>query len=258
MARALAEFLFNDENSMIRIDMSEYMEKHSVARLIGAPPGYIGFDQGGQLTEAVRTKPFSVILFDEIEKAHEDVFNILLQVLDDGRLTDSKGKIVDFKNTVIIMTSNIGGKLILESTLNSMLSVGLVDENLKNQINILLREQFRPEFLNRVDEIVFFKSLMLLELAKIADIQLGYLDILLKDRNITFNINEDAKEQLATQGYNPTFGARPLKKVIRQEIKNPISNMILADKISDGDHITIDFDGDKFVFTTDQSKIPDG
>lgn len=248
LARALAEYLFNDETAMIRIDMSEYMEKHSVARLIGAPPGYIGFDQGGQLTESVRTKPFSVILFDEIEKAHQDVFNVLLQVLDDGRLTDSKGKVVNFKNTVIIMTSNIGGNIILEATLNSMLSAGSLEETVKTQVNALLREQFRPEFLNRVDEIVFFKSLNLMQLAQITDIQLERLALLLKDRSITFEITEDAKEQLATQGYNPSFGARPLKKVIRQEIENPLSHLILSDKIIDGDHILIDYDGDKFTF----------
>jgi ATP-dependent Clp protease ATP-binding subunit ClpB len=250
VARALAEFLFNDETSMVRLDMSEYMEKHSVARLIGAPPGYIGFDQGGQLTEAVRLKPYSVVLFDEIEKAHEDVFNVLLQVLDDGRLTDSKGKVVDFKNTVIIMTSNIGGTLILETTLNSMFGEGSVEESLKTQVNQLLRERFKPEFLNRIDEIVFFKSLTLSQLALIADIQLIELASLLKDRNITFEITEDAKERLATQGYNPSFGARPLKRVIRQEIENPLSNLILAEQVNDGDHILIDYDDDKYTFNT--------
>ncbi|MEW5821188.1 MAG: ATP-dependent chaperone ClpB [Cyanobacteriota bacterium] len=258
LARALAEFLFNDESSLIRIDMSEYMEKHSVARLIGAPPGYVGFDQGGQLTEAVRTKPFSVILFDEVEKAHEDVFHVLLQVLDDGRLTDSKAKVVDFKNSVIIMTSNIGSNIILESTLNSMLSEGSVEEKLKTQINDLLREYFRPEFLNRVDEIVYFKSLKLMELAQISDIQLERLGERLKDRNITFEITEDAKEQLATLGYNPVFGARPLKKVIRQEIINPISNKILSDEILDGDHIIIDYDIENFIFKTKKNSSTSG
>jgi ATP-dependent Clp protease ATP-binding subunit ClpB len=248
LARALAEFLFNDDSAMIRIDMSEYMEKHAVARLIGAPPGYIGYDQGGQLTEAVRLKPYSVVLFDEVEKAHEDTFNVLLQVLDDGRLTDSRGKLVDFKNTVIIMTSNIGGHLILEATLNRMLATEGVEDALKKQVSQLLRQHFRPEFLNRVDDIVYFQSLTLLQLAQIADIQLEELAGLLKDRSITFEITEDAKESLAAKGYNPTFGARPLKRVIRKEIENPLSDMILADKIKDGDHIIIDIDNDSLVF----------
>lgn len=248
LAKALAEYLFNDESAMIRIDMSEYMEKHSVARLIGAPPGYIGFDQGGQLSEAVRTKPFSVVLFDEIEKAHEDIFNVLLQILDDGRLTDSKGKSIDFKNTVIILTSNIGSKIILESTLNSMLGEGNIEEGMKSQVNAILREKFRPEFLNRIDETVFFKSLSMAQLAEIADIQLNRLELLLKDKSITFDISEEAKEALATQGYNPTFGARPLKRVIRQQLENPISNLILSNKINDGDHIVIDFNSEAFTF----------
>lgn len=258
LAKGLAEFLFNDENCLIRIDMSEYMEKHSVARLIGAPPGYIGYDQGGQLTEAVRTKPYSVILFDEIEKAHEDIFNILLQVLDEGRLTDSKGRVVDFKNSIIIMTSNIGGNIILESTLKRMISNSSEDEVLKAQIQELLRSTFRPEFLNRIDEIVFFNSLSLMQLAQITDIQLKHFEKLLDERKITFEITEEAKENLASQGYNPIYGARPLKRVIRQEIENPIANLILSDEIADGDHIIIDHNEEGYLFNlqneTDRSK----
>ncbi|MBO5739117.1 ATP-dependent chaperone ClpB [bacterium] len=247
LAKALAEFLFNDDDAIIRIDMSEYMEKHNVSRLVGAPPGYVGYEEGGQLTEAVRRKPYSVVLFDEIEKAHPDVFNIMLQIFDDGRLTDSKGRTVDFKNTVIIMTSNIGSEIILEDSLNASLSGGNFEET-KEKINTIMREKFKPEFLNRVDETIFFKALTLQQLSSIVDIQMDNLHNLLKEHNITFEISNDAKEYLATRGFNPIYGARPLKRVIRQLVENPLSKDILALKFIDGDCIKIDINNDELVF----------
>ena len=247
LAKALAEFMFNDENSLIRIDMSEYMEKHNVARLVGAPPGYVGYEGGGQLTEAVRRKPYSVILFDEIEKAHPDVFNIMLQIFDDGRLTDSKGRTIDFKNTLIIMTSNIGSDIILENTLNSMISPEQFNDT-KEKVLAELRTRFKPEFLNRIDETIFFKALTLQQLSKIVDIQMDYLKDLLKDQELSFEITDDAKEFLATQGFNPVYGARPLKRVIRQLVENPLSKQILARNFNNGDKIKIDLDDDKIIF----------
>ena len=247
LAKALAEFLFNDEDSLIRIDMSEYMEKHTVSRLVGAPPGYVGYDEGGQLTEAVRRKPYSVVLFDEIEKAHPDVFNIMLQILDDGRLTDSKGRTVDFKNTLIIMTSNIGSNIILENTLSSMVS-GTKYEETKDQVMELMKQHFKPEFLNRIDEIVFFKALTMSELAPIVDIQIANLKKLLADKNMTVEITEEASELLAQRGFNPVYGARPLKRTIRQMVENPLSKRILAQEFSVGDDIIIDAENDEIVF----------
>lgn len=247
LGKALAEFLFNDENSMIRIDMTEYMEKHAVARLIGAPPGYVGYEEGGQLTEQVRRKPYSVVLFDEIEKAHPDVFNIMLQILDDGRLTDSKGRTVDFKNTVIIMTSNIGSSLILEKTLSAMMS-SESEEVLKSEVMEVMKQHFKPEFLNRIDEVVFFKALNLQQLQKIVDIQMERLKKLLSDKDMAVKISQDAKEFVATRGYEPAYGARPLKRVIRQLIENPLSRYILEGKFSDGDIILIDLENDELVF----------
>ena len=247
LAKTLAEFLFNDEDAIIRIDMSEYMEKHNVSRLVGAPPGYVGYEEGGQLTEAVRRKPYSVVLFDEIEKAHPDVFNIMLQIFDDGRLTDSKGRTVDFKNTVIIMTSNIGSDIILEDSLNASLNGGNFEET-KEKVNAIMREKFKPEFLNRVDETIFFKALNLQQLSAIVEIQMEHLRGLLKEHNITFDITEDAKEFLATRGFNPVYGARPLKRVIRQLVENPLSKLLLAQKFIDGDHLTIDVKNDELTF----------
>lgn len=247
LAKTLAEFLFNDEDAIVRIDMSEYMEKHNVSRLVGAPPGYVGYEEGGQLTEAVRRKPYSVVLFDEIEKAHPDVFNIMLQIFDDGRLTDSKGRTVDFKNTVIIMTSNIGSDIILEDSLNASLNGGNFEET-KEKVNAIMREKFKPEFLNRVDETIFFKALNLQQLSAIVDIQMEHLRGLLKEHNITFDITNDAKEFLATRGFNPVYGARPLKRVIRQLVENPLSKLILAQKFIDGDHMTIDVKNDELTF----------
>ncbi len=245
LAKALAKFMFLDEDSLIRIDMSEYMEKHSTARLIGAPPGYIGYDEGGQLTQAVRKKPYSVILFDEIEKAHPDVFNIMLQIFDDGRLTDSKGRTVDFKNTIIILTSNIGSNIILDNVLKG--STGN-KEQIKEEIMQKLREYFKPEFLNRIDETIFFDALTLENLSKIVDIQIEYLKELLKERKIELYITQDAKEHLAIQGYNPMYGARPLKRTIRQLIENPLSKELLKGKFKDGDKIEIDFKDDEIKF----------
>ena len=250
LAKALAEFMFNDEDALIRIDMSEYMEKHTVARLIGAPPGYVGYDEGGQLTEQVRRKPYSVVLFDEIEKAHPDVFNIMLQIFDDGRLTDSKGRTVDFKNTLIILTSNIGSEIILKNTLESMLSEKQAEET-KEEVMALMQQRFKPEFLNRIDEIVFFKALTMAQLAKIVDIQAAHLHKLLSEQDITLELTEDAKEFLAQKGYNPIYGARPLKRTIRQLIENPLSKKILKQEITPHSKVKIDVNNDELVFKTE-------
>ena len=247
LAKSLAEFLFNEEDALIRIDMSEYMEKHSVARLVGAPPGYVGYDEGGQLTEAVRRKPYSVVLFDEIEKAHPDVFNIMLQLLDDGRLTDSKGRTVDFKNTLIIMTSNIGSSIILDNTLNAMMSEKDFEQT-KDQVMELMKEQFKPEFLNRIDDIVFFRALTLQQLKSIVDIYFNGLTKLFEERDMKLVITDEAKELLATQGFNPIYGARPLKRTIRQLVENPLAKKILAQDYKEGDTITVDADGDEIIF----------
>lgn len=234
-ARALAEFLFDNEQAMVRIDMSEYMEKHAVARLIGAPPGYVGFEEGGQLTEAVRRRPYSVVLFDEIEKAHPDVFNILLQILDDGRLTDSQGRTVDFRNTVIIMTSNIGSTYILEHTGEDRAVV-------EAQVTNALRQHFRPEFLNRVDDIIIFRPLGKDQIEHIIDLQLKRLTSLLGERKLTLELTPAAREVLATEGYDPAFGARPLKRAIQRLLQNPLALAVLEGKFSEGDHIVVDRD----------------
>ena len=240
-AKALAEFLFDDENAMIRIDMSEFMERHSVARLIGAPPGYVGYDEGGYLTEAVRRRPYSVILFDEIEKAHQDVFNVLLQILDDGRLTDGHGRTVDFKNTIIIMTSNVGSQFILESR-------GQDDQ--KNQEIILntLKQYFRPEFLNRVDEVVIFNFLKKAQIKNIVDIQIERLNATLKEHKIKLVLTEKAKEFLADKGFDPDYGARPLKRAIQNYIQNPLSIKLLEERFSDEDLIEVDLDNKEISF----------
>ena len=234
-ARALAEFLFDNEHAMVRIDMSEYMEKHAVARLIGAPPGYVGFEEGGQLTEAIRRRPYSVVLFDEIEKAHPDVFNILLQILDDGRLTDSQGRTVDFRNTVIIMTSNIGSSYILEHTGDDRAVV-------EAQVLSSLRQHFRPEFLNRVDDIIIFRPLGKEQIEHIIELQLKRLEQLLAERKLTFELTPGAREVLATEGYDPAFGARPLKRAIQRLLQNPLALAVLEGRFSEGDHIVVDRD----------------
>ena len=243
LARALAEFLFDDEHAMIRIDMSEYMEKHSVSRLIGAPPGYVGYDEGGQLTEAVRRRPYSVILLDEIEKAHHDVFNILLQVLDEGRLTDNKGRTVNFKNTVIIMTSNLGSHLIQErlSVINEENFSEILGE-LRVKLSELLKNTIRPEFLNRIDEIILFKPLLKNELVKIIDLQLHQLGNILLQKGIRLEVKEGVKEFLLQAGYDVTFGARPLKRTIQKFIINPLSTELLMGKYEDGNRIILDLD----------------
>ena len=248
LAKALAEYMFNDEDALIRIDMSEYMEKHTVARLIGAPPGYIGYDEGGQLTEQVRRKPYSVILFDEIEKAHPDVFNLMLQIFDDGRLTDSKGRTVDFKNTLIILTSNIGSEIILKNTLEAMFSEKQAEQT-REEVMALMQQRFRPEFINRIDEIVFFKGLTMAQLSKIVDIQVAYLQKLLSEKDIQISIDEDAKEYLAQKGYNPIYGARPLKRTIRQLVENPLSKAILKQEIKPHSKVKIAVDNDELTFT---------
>lgn len=242
LAKALAEFLFDDENNMTRIDMSEYQERHSVSRLVGAPPGYVGYDEGGQLTEAVRRRPYSVVLLDEIEKAHPDVFNTLLQVLDDGRLTDNKGRVVNFKNSIIIMTSNLGSHIIQENfeNITEENQDEIVDKT-KIQVFDLLKQTLRPEFLNRIDEIVLFQPLRKKEIAKIVQYQLrGFNDMLAK-RNIIMTATQDALDYLTNKGYDPVFGARPLKRVIQHEVLNKLSKEILAGNVNDGDRITLDY-----------------
>jgi ATP-dependent Clp protease ATP-binding subunit ClpB len=245
LARSLASFLFNDDHAMIRIDMSEYMEKHSVSRLIGAPPGYVGYEEGGQLTEAVRRRPYSVLLLDEIEKAHHDVFNILLQVLDDGRLTDNQGRTVDFKNTIIIMTSNLGSHLIQEkiSTINEQNFADIMGE-LRSQLSELLRNTIRPEFLNRIDEIVLFKPLLKSELIGIIDIQLQRVGKMLADKGISLEVSKDAKSLLMEVGYDVTYGARPLKRTIQKHLINPLSTELLMNNFGAGDTILVDAPGD--------------
>ena len=243
LARALAEFLFDSSEAMVRLDMSEYMEKHSVSRLIGAPPGYVGYEEGGQLSEAVRRRPYSVVLFDEVEKAHPDVFNILLQVLDDGRITDSQGRTVDFKNTIIIMTSNIGSDLILE--------IGGDEsryEEMKSQVLTLLRQHFRPEFLNRVDEIIIFHALTKEQIRQIVSLQMRRVEQLLADQQIELLLTEEAKSYLAELGYDPMFGARPLKRVIQREIENPIATKLLENEFLPGDRILVDVANERLVF----------
>jgi ATP-dependent Clp protease ATP-binding subunit ClpB len=239
LARALAEFLFDDERAMIRIDMSEYMEKHTVARLIGAPPGYVGYEEGGQLTEAVRRRPYSVILFDEVEKAHQDVFNVLLQLLDDGRLTDGQGRTVDFRNTVVIMTSNLGSHIFREYEKPEKVRPLLMEE---------LRRTLRPEFLNRIDEVVIFSPLGREELARIVDIQVGHLARRLADRRIHLEVTDAARALLAREGYDPTFGARPLKRAIQRLVQDPLARRILEREFAEGDTVTVDAEGDQIVF----------
>jgi ATP-dependent Clp protease ATP-binding subunit ClpB len=238
LARALAEFLFDDQDNMVRIDMSEYQERHTVARLIGAPPGYVGYEEGGQLTEAVRRKPYSVVLFDEIEKAPPEVFNVLLQLLDDGRLTDGHGRTVDFKNTVVIMTSNIGSHYIMELGIDAA----------RERVMEALRQHFRPEFLNRVDEVIVFHSLKRSDLARIVDIQLAHLERLLAGRKVRLTLTDAARNFLAERGYDPTFGARPLKRAIQRYLQDPLALALLEGEFGEGDHVEVDAAGDELVF----------
>jgi ATP-dependent Clp protease ATP-binding subunit ClpB len=232
LARALAEFLFDDERAMVRLDMSEYMEKHTVSRLIGAPPGYVGYEEGGQLTESIKRRPYSIVLLDEIEKAHADVFNILLQILDDGRLTDGKGRTVDFKNTIIIMTSNLGSGLIKELSQDF--------ERMESEVKSILEEHFRPEFLNRVDEIIIFKALSKEVILQILDIQIDELAKRLEERGIGIEVERRAKSELTDRGYDPVYGARPLKRVLQRDVENPLALNILEGEYIEGDTVVVD------------------
>ena len=246
LARALAEFLFDDEAAMIRIDMSEYMEKHTVSRLVGAPPGYVGYDEGGQLTEAVRRRPYSVVLFDEIEKAHQDVFNILLQLLDDGRLTDGHGRTVDFRNTIVIMTSNIASQLILSFK-------GQDYERMKSQCLDALRQNFRPEFLNRVDEIVVFHPLAKEQLRQIVDIQLRRLKERLSERKIDIELTDKARDYFAERGYDPVYGARPLRRMIQRELETSLGRKLLSGEVRDGSKVIVDAGPSGLQFRSEQA-----
>jgi ATP-dependent Clp protease ATP-binding subunit ClpB len=254
LARALAESLFDSEENIVRIDMSEYMEKHAVARLIGAPPGYVGYEEGGQLTESVRRKPYCVVLFDEIEKAHQDVFNVLLQILDDGRLTDSQGRTVDFKNTIIIMTSNIGSPLLIENASEK----GEIAESVRDQVMGELRIHFRPEFLNRVDEIVLFKPLTLSEIKRIIDLQLKLLRLRLSDRHLELELTEAAKEHIAREGYDPVYGARPLKRFLQRHLETALSRQILAGTIPEYSRVTVDIKKGQLSFESVRLRKQEG
>jgi len=250
LARALAESLFDSEENMVRLDMSEYMEKHAVARLIGAPPGYIGYEEGGQLTEAVRRKPYSVVLFDEIEKAHHDAFNVLLQILDDGRLTDSHGRVVDFKNTLLIMTSNIGSPLLIENASEG----GEIQEGIRRQVMGELRNHFRPEFLNRVDDTVLFKPLTLADIKQVVELQLELLRRRLAERHIELHLTEAAKEHIAREGYDPVYGARPLKRFIQRALETPLSRQLIAGEVTDHSRVMIDFKKGELTFEAKPAK----
>jgi len=249
LARALAEFLFDDEQAMIRIDMSEYQEKHTVSRLIGAPPGYVGYEEAGQLTEAVRRRPYSVVLFDEIEKAHPEVLNVLLQLLDDGRLTDGKGRTVDFKNVVVIMTSNLGSQFIAENT-------GDLTEGIRRQVTEALRQHFRPEFLNRVDEIIFFHALTLEHMKEIIDIQIHGLLKRLEERKIHVDLSEEAKRFIVSEGYDPMYGARPLKRTLQRRVLDPLALRVLQGDFREGDRIIVDVDDNGLVFEKGERRQP--
>jgi ATP-dependent Clp protease ATP-binding subunit ClpB len=242
LGRALAEFLFDDEDAMVRIDMSEFMERHSVARLIGAPPGYVGYEEGGYLTEAVRRRPYSVVLLDEIEKAHPDVFNVLLQILDDGRLTDGKGRTVDFTNAIIIMTSNVGSEWISELG-------GSDEDEMRRRVMDALRAQFRPEFLNRIDDTVIFRSLSLDEIKEIVDIQVRHLRDLLRGRKMDVELTDAARDTIAREGFDPVYGARPLKRALQREVQNPLAVRILEGEFKEGDTVLVDAKNGKVAFS---------
>ena len=241
LAKELAEYMFGSTDALIRIDMSEYMDKFTVSRLVGAPPGYVGYEEGGQLTEAVRRKPYSVILLDEVEKAHPDVFNILLQVLDDGRITDSQGRTVDFKNTIIILTSNLGSPYILDG-INEK---GEITQEARDKVDGLLKQQFRPEFLNRLDEIIFYKPLTKTEIFGIVDLMINDLRKRLKDSQIDVEFTESAKNYIVDQGYDPNYGARPLRRFLQRKAETLIAKKIIADDIAPETTLTVDYDGQK-------------
>jgi ATP-dependent Clp protease ATP-binding subunit ClpB len=249
LAKALAEFLFDDENNIVRIDMSEYMEKHAVSRLIGAPPGYVGYDEGGQLTEAVRRRPYSVVLLDEIEKAHHDVFNVLLQVMDDGRLTDGQGRTVDFRNTIIILTSNVGSDYILNET---------DPEKVRSAVESALRSEFRPEFLNRIDARLIFNRLEKSVIKDIVEIQLEKFSHLLEARGLVLELSEEAKSFLADVGYDPAFGARPLKRVFREYVLEPLSEKLIAGEITPDSTVSVERLGDRLTMFSVKTEEPVG
>jgi ATP-dependent Clp protease ATP-binding subunit ClpB len=253
LCKALAQTLFDDEHAMIRLDMSEYMEKHTVSRLIGAPPGYVGYEEGGRLTEAVRRRPYSVVLLDEIEKAHRDVFNILLQVLDDGRLSDSLGHTVDFTNTIIVMTSNVGSQMIQELTEQH----GSYEE-MREAVVDSLEARFLPEFLNRIDEIIVFHPLNREQIRKIVDLQVAHLETLLEQRGYHLDVSEAARQEIANRGYDPLYGARPLKRVIQQELQNPLATELLKGEFEEGATIRIDYSADEFTFAATGGGRTDG
>ncbi len=229
LAKALAEFLFDDQSALLRFDMSEYMEKHSVSKLIGAPPGYVGYEQGGRLTEAVRRRPYQVILFDEIEKANPDIFNLLLQILDEGRLTDSHGKLIDFRNTILILTSNLGAEIMLKGNVDSV----------RNEVMQIVKSAFRPEFLNRLDEIIIFHSLTRDDIYKIIDVQFSYLQKTLAKRKLSISLLQEAKELIAQTGYDPEYGARPLKRVIQECIQNNLAKLVLSGEVVENDELIV-------------------
>jgi ATP-dependent Clp protease ATP-binding subunit ClpB len=259
LARALAQNLFDDERAMVRIDMSEYMEKHTVSRLVGAPPGYIGFDEGGQLTEAVRRRPYCVVLFDEIEKAHADVFNVLLQILDDGRLTDSHGRTVNFKNTIIIMTSNLGSQLIQERIATDFNRDGRWEKvfaALHEELLLMLRQTIRPEFLNRIDEIIVFKPLTQDDIRQVVTLQLRRVHDMLAKQGIVLKVTPQAMDWIAKEGYDPTFGARPLKRVIQKQIVNALSERILKGEFGEGDQVEADLDERGMLSFTRKASVP--
>jgi ATP-dependent Clp protease ATP-binding subunit ClpB len=239
LARALAEFLFDDEHALIRIDMSEYQEKHTVSRMIGAPPGYVGYEEAGQLTEAVRRRPYAVVLFDEVEKAHGEVLNVLLQLLDDGRLTDGKGRTVDFKNVVVIMTSNLGSQFIAEASTGAG-SAAELPEGVRRQVAEALRQHFRPEFLNRIDEVIYFHALGIEHMTSIVDIQVRGLLKRLEDRKIRVELTEAARKFLVSEGYDPMYGARPLKRTIQRRVLDPLAMRVLEGEFKEGDRVVVD------------------
>jgi ATP-dependent Clp protease ATP-binding subunit ClpB len=249
LTKALASFLFDDESAMVRIDMSEFMEKHSVARLIGAPPGYVGYEEGGTLTEAVRRRPYQVVLFDEIEKAHPDVFNVLLQVLDDGRLTDGQGRTVDFRNTLIIMTSNLGAEYLVNLGENEDV------DKVRDEVMAVVKASFRPEFLNRIDEVILFHRLRRQDMGQIVEIQLKRLEKLLVDRKIALDLDETAIKWLADKGYDPAYGARPLKRVMQKELQDPLAEKILGGEIKDGSTVVVAAGSDRLIFRTKTAPV---
>ncbi len=249
LCKALAEIMFDDEHAMVRLDMSEFMEKHTVSRLIGAPPGYVGYEEGGKLTEAVRRRPYSVVLLDEIEKAHRDVFNILLQVLDDGRLTDNHGNTVDFTNTIVVMTSNIGSQAIQQIAVE-----GGDEQEMRAAVKESLQSRFLPEFLNRIDETIVFHPLDRAQIRTIVEIQTRGLAKQLEQQGITLHVTPAAQDAIASDGYDPSYGARPLKRVIQQRLQNPLATEILKGKVTEGDILTIDAQHGEFVFKTSQRR----